>query len=615
MFSQSARPRASAFLSVLAVIAALAPPIPSRGAEKRPAAPRTRASGNMTLLVLADNAAREERLALDKTVLAALDHFGMPFEVLDLPAGGLDPAVLLGHSAVVLGQGGLGHRLTDMHVDAIREAVEKGVGLINFDGMLCDYPPAYHRMLGVESPAAARAAAVRIACNTHPVTRTYDADEKFRLFRPVASTGLGRAPRGEILVRTDQGLPAVFAVAEGKGRIVQFTLSPKFWSPEYFGHVHGLDGLFWRSIAWAARKPFVMIAMPPFVTARIDDASGSGSGYLVGKDSAAASFRYIDGLNKFHYLPNVGLFTDDITPADGKVLHEKFAARLAEFSAHAWTNERHIYNRRILDNSAASPVEFSPAELRRSFAKLDGQFAAWGVTPSRTVNSHFFNPGLNSLPFLKERGETFLMFAGRFGRSYSDPTAYAWNPKPYGDPGFTIDYMPDDPAFFNVEAHPYVVAPDGRISDADIDILWGNTTFGKENTKNDLAAAARKGVREIRLGLDAMFFGCLFTHEQRIARLTVAEWEKILGDIDRATSRWDRIFKSYDTIAVYAKSRYDTKLTEAAFDAATGRIKLRAVGKATVPLSVYVFRAPDLQHRFQQIPAFHGSRSVEFPAK
>jgi hypothetical protein len=466
-------------------------------------------------------------------------------------------------------------------------------------------------MLGVQSPTSARAAAIRIACNTHPVTRTYDADETFRLVRPVASTALSRSPRGEILVRTDQGLPAVLAVAEGKGRIVQFTLSPRFWLPEHFGHVHGLDGLFWRSIAWAARRPFVMMAMPPFVTARIDDASGSGSAYLVGKDSAAASFRYIDGLNKFHYLPNVGLFTDDITREDGKILKEKYDRRLAEFSAHAWTNERHIYNQRILNNSAASPVEFSEAELRRAFAKLDGQFAAWGVTPSRTVNSHFFNPGVNSLPFLKQRGETFLMFAGKFGRSYSDPTAYTWNPKPYGDPGFTIDYMPDDPAFFSVEAHPYTVAPDGRISDADIDILWGNTTFGKESPRNNLSGAARKGVWEIRLGLDALFFGCLFTHEQRIARVTVAEWEEVLSEIDRATSKWDRIFKSYDTIAAYAKSRYDTKLTEANWKPETGRIRIRVAGESTVPLSLYVFARDGLEYRFKEIPTFRGQRSVD----
>jgi len=611
MFCQSPRLLKSTFVSVLTALAALTLPVVSGAAESQSAGRWTRSSGNMTLLVLADSAAREERLLLDKTLLAALDHFGMPFQVLDLAADTLTNEVLLGHSACLLAQSGLGHRLSEKHVEAIKEAVEQGVGLVSFDGMLCDYPAVYPRMLGVQSLATAQMASVRIAGKTHPITRAYDPEQQFRLKRPVTFTSVSPMPRGEILLRTEQGLPAVFAATLGKGRIVQFTVSPKFWLPEYFGHVHGLDGLFWRSIAWAARKPFVMMAMPPFVTARIDDASGSGSGYLVNKDSAAASFRYLDGLNRFHYIPNIGLFTDDITPEDGRVIKQKYDARLAEFSAHAWTNERHIYNRRILDKAGASPVEFTAAELQRAFDKLDGQFAAWGITPSRTVNSHFFNPGVNSLPFLKKRGETFLMFAGRFGRSYSDPTAYAWNPKPYGDPGFTCDYMPDDPDFFNVEAHPYVVAPDGRISDADIDILWGNTTFAKEHSTNDLDAAARKGVNEIRLGLDGLFFGCLFTHEQRIAVLTVSQWETVLAAIDKTTSKWDRIFKSYDYVSQYAKSRYDTKITGASHDPRSGRVRVQVAGKSTMPLNLYLFTAEGLEYEFKQIPAFQGDESVD----
>lgn len=609
---QSPRLWKSTWVSVLTTLAMLAPPVASSAAESHGLVQWTCSSGNMALLVLADNSAREERLVLDRTLLAALDHFGMPFEVLDLAGGKLTTEVLQSHSALVLAQSGLGHRLSEEQVAAIKEAIEAGMGLVNFDGILSDYPTAYRQMLGVESAAAARTASVAIASNTHPITHTYDAGQVFRLVRPVAFAALDRAPRGEILVRSEENLPAVFALGLGKGRIVQFTLSAEFWLPEYFGHVHGLDGLCWRSIAWAARKPFAMMAMPPFVTARIDDASGSGSRYLVNEDSAAASFRYITGLNKFGYIPNVGLFTDDIKPEDGKVIKQAFGAGKAEFSAHAWTNERHIYNRRILNDSAASPVEFSTAELEQAFARLDGQFASWGIKPSRTVNSHFFNPGINSLPFLKQRGETFLMFAGRFGKGYSDPAAYAWNPKPYGDPGFTCDYMPDDADFFNVEAHPYVVKPDGRISDADIDCLWGNTTFGKEHPTNDLEAAAKKGANEIRLGLDALFFGCLFTHEQRIAVLTVSEWEKVLADIDKLTSRFDRIFVSYDAVSEYAKNRYDTKITQASHDPASGRVRVSTTGKAALPLSLYLFAGEGLEYRVEQIPAFQGEQTVDF---
>ena len=89
------------------------------------------------------------------------------------------------------------------------------------------------------------------------------------------------------------------------------------------------------------------------------------------------------------------------------------------------------------------------------------------------------------------------MFAGKFGKDYSDSAAYRWNPRPYGHPGFTFDYLPDHPEFFNVESHPYTVSADGKISDADIDILYGNTVFRKEATATRIEAAAQKGVKGI----------------------------------------------------------------------------------------------------------------------
>ena len=106
----------------------------------------TPSNGNVSLLVMADSAAREERLVLDRTLLAALDHFGMPFQILDLAADTLTTEVLLSHSALVLAQSGLG----------------------------------------------------RIA------------DQKYPLRRPVAFTALERIPRGDILAQTEQDRPAVF---------------------------------------------------------------------------------------------------------------------------------------------------------------------------------------------------------------------------------------------------------------------------------------------------------------------------------------------------------------------------------------------------------------------
>ncbi len=106
------------------------------------------------LLVLADNSAREERLVLDRTLLAALDHFGMPIEVLDLAGGKLTTEVLQSHSALVSLRAAW-HRLSE---DSRRD--QRGDRGGNGPGKLRRHPfrlpTAYRQMLGVESAAAAR---------------------------------------------------------------------------------------------------------------------------------------------------------------------------------------------------------------------------------------------------------------------------------------------------------------------------------------------------------------------------------------------------------------------------------------------------------------------------
>jgi hypothetical protein len=601
---------ASRFLAVAAAVAMLVLPLLARAGDKPAQNQENHSRGNLALLVVVDSSAEDSLESLDKVLLSALDHFGMPFQVLDLHSQALSAGALLSHPAVILGQNGLGKSLSVQDIDAIKEAVDKGVGLVNLDGMLSAYPAAYRKLLGVHGERTAPISSVQVARHVHPITRLYDPERKYQLRKPIALTSVATGPNAEILLTADGNLPAMFALRLGKGKIVQFTVAADFWRSDYFGHAHGLDRLFWKSIAWAARKPFVMMAMPPFVTARVDDASGSGSGFLINSQSAAISFRYIDTLNHFGYTPNIGLFTDDIPERDGKIIKEKYEKGLAEFSPHAFTEGQFIYIDRVAQGPGFRMLEYDPARLRQYFAKLDKQFAGWGIKPSKTVNSHCFNAGLNALPFLKERGETFMMFAGKFGKDYYDSAAYLWNPRPYGHPGFTFDYMPDHPEFFNVEAHPYCVSAGGKISDADIDVLHGNTVFGKEGTATHVEAAARKGVEGIILGLDGLFFGCLFTHEQRVASLRVDEWEAILRKIDKETAKYPRIFKSYDYIAEYAKSRYDTKITEARYDPACHDIRLKVAGKSTLPLKVYLFGEDGPEYRFKELPAFAGAREV-----
>src|SRR5208283_3787727 len=106
--------------------------------------------------------------------------------------------------------------------------------------------------LGIQCGKATHASSVRISRQAHPITRFYDADRRYPLRQPVELAGVETGPGAEVLLNAEENRPAMFALRLGKGKIVQSAVACDFWLPEHFGHAQGLDGLFWRSIAWAA---------------------------------------------------------------------------------------------------------------------------------------------------------------------------------------------------------------------------------------------------------------------------------------------------------------------------------------------------------------------------
>jgi len=111
-------------------------------------------------------------------------------------------------------------------------------------------------------------------------------------------------------------------------RVVLFGTGERLFAEEVFGHVRGLDGLMWRSLVWAAAKPFPMRCLPPFVSARMDDCNG-----------AYSAFGYLDAMNRFGIKPNLGLFTDEMGPTDRAAAKRLFDAGGADFSMHAFRDD------------------------------------------------------------------------------------------------------------------------------------------------------------------------------------------------------------------------------------------------------------------------------------
>jgi hypothetical protein len=391
----------------------------------------------------------------------------------------------------------------------------------------------------------------------------------------------------------------------GRGRVIQWLLSPKVWLADVLGHARGLDDVFWKAIAWAARKPFVMKAMPPFVRLRLDDCGGHW------RD--AEDLAFVDVLNAFGHVPNLSLCMRAVRPSGAHRIKELFDARRADFSPHTLDPDVSLFY-------GDERGEYSASRLAELMTEMDGQLAAWGIRPSRVLSDHNHEWSERAIPFLIERGIVFKMNVTCPGETWSG-IHVDWQPAPYGQLDYVFDTIPGHPEFFVAFNHfPTLAAArtafpggrflfdrDGGFGENKWDFLNGLTrsTLGW----NDLTAMAHRYAAHMRLGLDSLFFGGAITHSHFLRDLSPGELEEVLLGADRLMPRHEKTFISYDYIAEYARGKVETHLTEVDV-ADDGRTRVTIAGRATVPLQLYVFRDVDdgVEHRLETVGTCDGVR-------
>jgi len=541
---------------------------------------------------------------VNRAVFQALQHFGVWYETIDHGWVRISEEELRNVSLLIIGQEGIGKNFSNEEFSIILRRVQQGMGLVIFDGFLSGYPSIFLKTMGMEQPAGTMTSSVKILAESwmgrhqpfHDVpfkqpVPCYPVDMKAGIWRP--------------LLLSDTNLPAAVFGRLGRGKIILFCLSAGVWQDEYLGHAEGLDGIFWRSLAWAAQKPFVMKTMPPFVTGRIDDVSAGGSP-VASAPETVRRLHWLEELNRGGFRPHLGVFLDDIGTEDSVVIRQKFIEGLAEFSPHAFKDPRNRNEFPIYMNHDGT--DFNPAVLKKNFERVDQRLAAWGIRPSKTVNAHFGEIGLAALPHLKERGQTHLMNVCRVGKAYADPKSRAWDLRPYGKIHFSLDFIPEDPAFFNVMSAPGTY---GVSDKPDFDFLFGCTTFGKENPSLDCGKAVRQAMRSIRSGLQNRFFGCLLTHEQRISHIRPEEWEQITGEIAGELKGIPHMMKRHDEISSYAENRARCEIVNAEY---TNELIVRMKGETRTPIFISLFsdEGDTVRESFLEIPPFEKTAEMNF---
>jgi len=559
----------------------------------------------MKTIVVVDSIKNVQCTRTEKSVGRALEHFGVYSETVDLAWMRISTQQLEDVHLLILAQEGIGKSLTKEETDVILKAVSDGMGLLVLDGYLNGYPPSFLKNLKFLAGQESKISSLRL----NPENEVTDlCEHEIFLKHPLLGYNISDSEGWSTLMFCQADHPCVVYKKFGKGRIVFFLLSSAIWQNQYLGFAEGLDGVFRNSIVWAAKKPYIMKSLPPFITARFDDVSFSGSRVMKYRQTLAG-LGWLDILNRYGFIPNVGLFTDDIQEQDAKRFREKERSGLAEFSPHAFVDFPYR------ENEDECPIyikhngqEFTHEEIKRNFAKLDLQFSKWGINFAKTINVHYGEVGFNALPFIKERGQKYMMTPLKLGKVWSNPEAHIWDAPPYGKSSFSIGYIPEDNYFFNVRSVP----PRKDVNIPTSDFLYGCTVLSEESPHNDVEKAIKRGLFQIKRGLETGFFGCLTTHEQRVAQLSPEEWESIIKGISSSISKTSHMMKNYDYISQYAENRTFYSIQEAIYNK---ELILRIKGRSEIPqyLTLFIEEGGKIKESFLQIPEFEKSIELNFP--
>lgn len=573
-------------------------------------------TGNRTILVLADSSSAYS-LHLPEVLYSALAHLGIPYEVWDLAGAALDEDSLSGRAAIVIAQEHLGSSLGSRGVELLLKAAEAGTGVVNFDQDLSLYGSAYQEAMGLaRGPQGSGmdmegVTSVVTTDTSHFISSTRDASADVFLHQPVAAFVATLSDnKSRVLAESQSGAPLLVVRRVGGGRVVQWLLAPRVWTQCYLGHAMGLDDLFWKGIIWAARKPFVMKAMPPYVRFRFDDCNGL---WQNGED-----FYFVDVLNEFGHVPSMGLAMRAVTHDGAERIRGLADGSRAEFTPHTLTQSEGLFY-------GDDEGEYTEEQFRAIVDETKSLFAKWGVKSSPILCDHEHTWSWRVVPFMKELGMEFKMNITMPGERTQD-IHVDWRPAPYGSMDYSLDYLPEPLnnlfVVFNhykYFGHSRSYLPDGRFTRAagfgefKWDFLNGLTTYQGQQRSNQIEAAARRLAEHTRLGLDSLFFGGSVSHSHFIRELSAEEWRALMVRYEELTANYEKINVGYNQVAHYARSKVDSHLSHVSVDD-SGTTRCRLVGRTTVPLHLYEFRDVDdwVEHRFQEVPVFDGTQEVSF---
>jgi hypothetical protein len=526
-----------------------------------------------------------------------LDNFGVPYTVLDISTNTPD-ANLSRYALIIIGHSQLDTNGVYLNAGAqanLAAVVSTGTGLVSFDGALASSNgvPRYsfiQNIFGFSYGAAASATNVSLpatqpGAQMHFISARHAAGDSVAFRASTTVPGI-TPPSNVTAIAVAGGKPLVAITKFYQGRAVQWT-SYDWMALRILGPIEGLDDLLWRSLVWAARKPFVMRGLPNFVTMRVDDISGPTSGPLWWAHTAIdAGFR-----------PFIAVFVSNITATATADLRNLVTNGLATTSIHS---ENCCNNFAYFNHSAGVPY---PDNVMSNYIFLGGQWHTNnGIPISPIVVGHWSEMGANSFAGLKNWGVQYVTL-----KNYPDTVRDSpwliqgpyrlYEPQQLGSvslPVFYADFLP-------IPGHPEF---NGQFFNCVTEIRDDPSSSCAEwcPNNNDVAGTVGRGTRQLKRALDSLVLPTLFFHEWWIipipqssnqTPITTNNWFAMIQGLTNNLASYNPIYVTLDYACQYLRATRTSRLLSSSYDAVSGQVTATFSGYTDLPTLVYCYNGDD----------------------
>lgn len=564
-----------------------------------------------------------------------LVNFGMPYRVLDISNTNIEPNI--SEYAVII----IGHKQLDQNKTYISKeeensiiyAVSQGTGLVNFDNDLSingtdryqfiqdifgfnytepttvddiisglrnilqfiqdifgfDYTGANDIVFGHGYLVPIETSVL----NSHYITDNHE-DGSVISTKEMTLTNLSLPLPDDVSALAMIGnQPFITVTTKNNGKAVQFG-SYDWMSSSIKGPVFGLDDLVWKSIVWAARKPFIMQGLPPFVTMRIDDSSGD--------------LLNVHVANEFGIKPWLGLFLDDIDDNEANELSILANAGEITASIHAFSYDDSFYyyhdNRR----------NYSDKRIQLQFATATRWHANHNIPISNFVLGHYYELGDNVFQGLKDWGVEFIgtmMDPGN--RYYGVKGVYNGPYRKYETQNSDTEGVPIYYAdFVNIPNHPEL---DGQFFNCITEIRDMNNY--EWYPSNDIVDTANQGIGQLKRAFDSMVLATLFTHAYYLVKIHPINFRQILEKITSNISSYKPIYVTINYACQYIRAIHMSEISSAVYNPGIGDLRVVLNGKTDMNTMFYLFNEKDgqIKHTLIDVPMFNNSTEIKYLVK